>query len=185
MAAPRTMFDHVLNGLRGWPSQSAVTFEAELSSEVTIDPLPAGRCVHLNAGGKYETGCPAGVGKIFMPIFIFQYSDDYDVANDGGIENPGGWMSFNRPRIMGLVASGAYELETTEYDKQVTYEPNDALKSAQANTTAATGGVLSKGTPYTDPIVGIVSRGVKTLEQSNYVQALAFWPFVLPPTPGG
>ncbi len=192
MAVPRQMTAHTLEAPKGWPSPHAVDFRAKLSSNVSIDPVFAGRCVHLNTSGEYEMGLPdtaPAAGKIYMPIFLFQNSDDPDVANPGGItgsasDDPGGWMAVAPTGyILGLVGAGAYELETTEFEPVATagtYEPNDALTATNLNDNAVSGGRLTKGTPYTDPICGIVSRG--TFENSHRKSALAFWPHALLPT---
>lgn len=193
MAAPRQMTAHTLEAPKGWPSPHAVDIKSKLSPNVTVDPVFAGRCVHLNASGLYELGCPNGVssGKIHMPIWLFQNSDDPDVANLGGItgsesDEPGGWMAVAPVgNIMGLVAAGSYELETTEFEPESSlgssYEPGHALQATANNTNAVTGGRMTKGTPYTHQIVGIVSRAVYI--NSHRRSALPFWPFVLPPTP--
>jgi hypothetical protein len=187
------MTAHTLEAPKGWPSPHAVDFAAKISANVTIDPVFAGRCVHLNAVGEFEMGvpdtAPAG-GKIYMPIWLFQNSDDPDVQNDGGItgseeDEPGGWMAVAPTgKIMGLVGAGAYELETTEFEPESslgsTYEPNHALTATNSNSNAVTGGRMTKGTPYTHPIVGIVSRAV--FVNSHRKNALAFWPYVLLPT---
>ena len=187
MAAPRSILAHVLNPLKGWPSQSALDFSAKMSSTAlaAADPVFAGRCGYLDANGEYALGCPdaVGSGKIHMPIFFFSNSDDPDVQNDGGVsgtalDDPEGWAGVLRGNTLGLVATGGYELETTEFNTGQSYAPGDALQAATADD-----GVLKKGTPYTDPIVGIVSRGVKYLGQLPNRQTLAFWPIVLPATP--
>lgn len=193
MAAPRQMTAHTLDAPKGWPSPHAVDFRAKLSANVTIDPVFAGRCAHLNSVGEYEMGVPTAAPsglKIYMPIFLFQNSDDPDVANDGGItgsesDEPDGWMAVSPTGyIMGLVGAGAYELETTEFEPESslgdTYDPNHALTAVQSNSNSVTGGRLTLGTPYTDPIVGIVSRAV--FQNSHRKNALGFWPFVLPPS---
>lgn len=191
MATPRQMTAHTLDAKKGWPNMAAVDFRAKLSANVTIDPFYAGRCVYLNASGEYETGCPAGAtSKVNMPIWIFQNSDDPDVANDGGItgsssDDPGGWIAIAPVGyIMGLVGAGAYELETTEFEPESTlgtsYAPGDCLQAVNANTTALTGGRMTKGTRYTDMIVGTVSRAVT--QNAHGKNVLAFWPYVLPPT---
>lgn len=190
MATPVQMTQHTLTALKGWlPSDmSALDYTAKISANVTVDPVYSGKCVHLNDVGEFEMGCPNGTAaakKITMPLFVFQSSNDPDVSNPGGItgsvnDAPGGWMGISsRGYITGLVATGGYELETTEFDSTDTYVPNNSLKSAGSNSVAATS-QLTKGTCYVDPIVGIVSRVPYT--NSHRRPALAFWPYVLPPT---
>jgi len=189
------MTAHTLEAPKGWPSPHAVDTAAKLSANVTIDPFYAGRCAHLNDSGEYETGVPAvapSSKKVYMPIFLFQNSDDPDVANPGGItgsesDDPGGWMAVAPTgKIMGLVGgAGSFELETTEFEPEATvtggaYLPGDALQATNANTNAVTGGRITRGTPYTDHIVGSVSRA--TFTNSHGKQALGFYPVSIPPT---
>ncbi|HUU98849.1 MAG TPA: hypothetical protein VM487_24215 [Phycisphaerae bacterium] len=188
MSAPRQMTAHTLEAPKGWPSPHAVDFAAKLSANVTIDPLFAGRVVHLNAAGEYETGLPATIGKGHMPIFLFNNSDDPDVSNDGGdaATEAGVWVPLAPTgKMMGLVAVGAYELESTEFQSEAslgaTYAPGDCLTATNANTTAATGGRITRttnGLAYSAPVCGVVSRGVFT--NSHGRSALAFWPVWLP-----
>jgi hypothetical protein len=189
MATPSQMFKNTLNPLKGWPSPTALDFTGKLHSAVTIDPLPAGRCVHVHDieavayGPGTSGGTPrfkTGVIATQMGIFLFQGSADFDVANPGGTD----WYSIAPKGIMsGLVATGAYELETTEYDTAQTYTPNQALRavSNDSDATAGTGGgcLTNQGvTVGTNAFVGVVSRGTYTNAYGR--PALAFWPVYAP-----
>lgn len=188
MTVPRQMTAHTLEAAKGWPSQTAVDFSAKISANVTIDPFFAGRVVHLNSSGEFETGLPNTVGKGHMPIFLLQNSDDPDVSNPGGDASTeaGVWVSIAPTgKITGLVAAGAYELESTEFQSEsslgATYAPGDCLTATNANTTAATGGRITRttnGLAYGEPCCGVVSRGVIT--NSHGQSALCFWPVWLP-----
>jgi hypothetical protein len=179
MAAPRQMTEHTLNALKGWPSPHAVDHAAPLSESIDVANLPVlgGSVVRLNAAGKYELG----VGTLnVMPLFLFQNSDDPDVQNDGGdpATDKGVFVAITPSgKAMALVASGAYELTSTEFVDD-TYAPNDPLTSAIAGATA---GKIKKGTLYTDMIVGIVSRG--KVDNGYGFDAIAFWPTPVFPTP--
>jgi hypothetical protein len=106
------MFEHCLDELKGWPDESALDFDAFLSSNVTVDPVYGGACVHVNAQGEFELG----VGPIDMGIFLLQGSHELDVSNPGGTN----WTPIAPTgKMSGLVATGAYELETTEMDPAV------------------------------------------------------------------
>lgn len=191
MAAPSQMYNHTLNPLKGWPSPTALDFTGKLHSAVTIDPLPAGRCVHVHSieavayGPGTSGGVPlfkTGVTGTQMAVFLFQGSADFDVSNPGGTD----WYAIAPKGIMsGLVATGAYELETTEYDTGVTYLANEVLKAVAADTdaTAETGGgcLTNDAEVYTDAIVGVVSRGAYTNAYGR--ESLAFWPVYLPEDP--
>lgn len=180
MALPTKMTSHMLDALKGWPNPHALDFQAKLSSNVTIDPFYAGRVVHLNASGEFETG----VGTGDMPLFLFQSSNDPDVDNYGGDPSTDSdlpWVPVAPTGVMGaLVATGGYELWSTEYKSDETYHPNDKLTATVANTTLATGGVLKPGTLGTNCICGIVSRGVISRHNKS---VLAFWPTFLPVYP--
>jgi len=184
MAAPTQMFVHTLNPLKGWPSQTALDIGGKLHSAVTIDPLFAGRCVHVASldpptvtGGLNTPRYKTGVTGTKMGIFLFQNSNDPDVTNDGGTD----WYAIVPTGvILGLVATGAYELETTEYDTALTYAPNEPLRAISADTDATTGGRLTNaGFVFgTTAYVGVVSRGTFTNAYGR--SALAFWPVYAP-----
>lgn len=186
MAVPRQMTAHTLEAPKGWPSPHAVDFAAKLSANVTIDPVFSGRVVHLNASGEFEMGLPTAVGASHMPIFLFNNSDDPDVENPGGdaATVSGVWVAIAPTgKMMGLVAAGAYEMESTEFEAEATagtYAPGDPLSATADNTDATTGGRITKNgiTAYGDPLCGVVSRGV--LSNSHGQNALAFWPVWLP-----
>lgn len=186
MTVPRQMAAHTLEAPKGWPSQHAVDFSTKISSNVTIDTVFAGRCVHLNASGEFEMGLPNTIGACNVPMFLFQNSDDPDVANPGGdpATEKGVWVSLAPTgKIMALVALGAYELETTEFEPAATagtYAPGDPLTATADNANAVTGGRITRNgvTAYGTALCGIVSRGV--FENSHQKNALAFWPYVLP-----
>jgi hypothetical protein len=182
------MTAHTLEAPKGWPNPAAVDFAAKLSANVTIDPVFAGRVVHLNAAVEYEMGLPDVVGAGHMPIFLFQNSDDPDVSNDGGDASTeaGVWVAVAPTgKIMGLVACGAYELESTEFESEAslgtTYAPGDCLTATADNANATTGGRITRctnGLAYGEPVCGVVSRGVYT--NSHGKDAIAFWPTWLP-----
>lgn len=178
MAAPRQMTQHTLNALKGWPSPHAVDHAAVLSESIPEANLPVlgGSVVRLNAAGKYELG--VGTLKV-MPLFLFQNSDDPDVQNDGGdpATEKGVFIGITPSgKIMALVATGAYELTSTEFVDD-TYAPNDPLT---ADISGGNAGKIKKGVIYTDMIVGLVSRG--KVDNGFGFDAVAFWPTPVFPT---
>jgi hypothetical protein len=119
-----------------------------------------------------------------MPIFLLQNSDDNDVSNSGGTR----WYPIGPAgNITGLVAKGAYELETTEFDSANTYAPNEYLRCKSSSNSSTDGGlltnasvsVLEDGGSNPTAIVGVVSRGVRK-RQSDRNNVLAFWPIYKP-----
>lgn len=214
---PGQMFDHTLDGLKGWPSPTAVDISGTISSNVNInstgEDVRAGMCVHVasvTAGSPPEPVFEMGANVTKMPIFLWVGTDGYDVSNPGvpagvALGGTGGvlgtpgsgtvpaWIPI-RPtgRVNGLVAIGGYELETTEFDTDQSYSPNDPLRAVTSNTNADAGKLSNKGntgagnpgftasafTVYTDSVVGVVSRGAYVNKHGK--QALAFWPVYLP-----
>lgn len=184
MANPSQMFDNTLDAVKGWFHEAALDNSAKLSANVTIDPFDQGRVVHLNSSKEYESG----VKFANMAIFLLNSSDDPDVANPGGDY----WQAIAPTgKMSGLVATGAYELESSEYRSAGSYDPGQLLAAEVDNTTAATGGVLSDEddgaagltVPWqaggtTQAICGVVSTGVN--ENSHGVNVLRFWPVYLP-----
>lgn len=213
---PGQMFSYVMDALKGWPSPYAVDIDGTLSSNVNINstgnPVYAGMCVHVASvsspgGGTGTTnGVPIPVFEMGanlkkMPIFLWCGSNDWDVSNPGvpaGTVLGGttsvlpGWVPV-RPtgKLMGLVAVGGYELETTQFDTAQTYSPNQLLRAVTSNTDANAGKLTNQDasggqafatsdvlTTYTDSAVGVVSRGKYT--NKHGISALAFWPVYLP-----
>lgn len=189
MSTPRFMTDHTLETPKGWPCMSAVDYTAKFDATqlaaITGGVAFAGRCVHVANDGEFEFG----VTGTQMPIFLFQNSDDPDVSNYGG--NPatryGAWVPvLPAGYITGMVAKGAYELSTTEFDSSLTYLPNEMLYAA-TGTTLATCGVLTNagigGAAWPAiAAVGVVSRGrtPTTANNAHGVAELSFWPEYLP-----
>jgi hypothetical protein len=177
MAAPRPMTSKTLNALKGWPQLNAVDFHTEYDPSITVEVLP-GSVLHLNSDGRYIRG----VGnESVMPLFAFSSSIDFDVVNEA--PNPatekGNWVAINPTgQAVSLVAIGAYELVSTAFDPDETYDPNTALTSPLTTDNA---GKLVPGTLYTNMIVGIVSRGV--VDNGYGYDAVAFWPFPVFPNP--
>jgi hypothetical protein len=179
------MFVHALDHLKGWPSPSAVDSVAKLSSNVTVSPVYGGRVVHKNASGEFELGAAGWQ----MPIFLIQSSSDFDVANPGnGTVDPYGWNAIAPVGYMsGLVATGAYELESTEVVTGLTYAINDPLHApteAQC-TTAANAGLLynnrsfgAAGNQALQPGIDNVCAVVSQPKHLNHhrVNVVSFWP---------
>jgi hypothetical protein len=164
---PGQMYDHELNVKKGWPSPYAVDYAAPYADGES--GVNAGMVVSLDANGEFVRGL-ASTGA--MAIFVLQNMSDFDVLSDVG--NISGGVGS------GLVAEGAYELQTTEF---ITgdYNPNDPL--TVEGVVADDIGKLKVGTLYTDPIVGVVSAGQSDSEHNANIKFLAFWPVWLPPTP--
>lgn len=202
------MFDHTLVPLKGWPSPTALDFDSPLSTNVNINstgvPPQSGQVVH-----NTSLGFEMGAKLTQMPIFLWPGYADFDVTNPGvpaGVviggttTNLPAWVPI-RPtgKLSGLVATGSYELESTEFDTAQTYAINDLLRAVTSNTDANAGKLTNQDASggdgfataskcvWGDPtatnwesIVGVVSRGTYT--NANGKQVIAFWPVYLPGT---
>lgn len=164
-------------------------------------------------------GATAGSGD--MPIFLFQNSDDPDTGGGtgGGVGGSstisghtnafggdpsvdfGPWVAVTPTgKIMGLVAAGSYELQSTEYKTSLratsggtvaagtafTYAPGDTLTCVGGTgaQTSVLGGLICKGVAYKNAICGVVSRGEQQLVQGGQY-SLTFWPVWLPQNTAG
>lgn len=154
---PGQVFDHDLNVLKGWRNTSNLDKSAEPGANVT--GIVRGKVMYLDAAGAWALGVtPNG-----MSVFATGGQNDFDANGDVG--------NIQKNVVTGLVAIGAYELQSSEYVDAV-YAPNDTL-------TADATGDLTAGTPYVDQLCGVVSDGVVT--NSNNVSVLTFWGVWLPP----
>jgi len=188
MPAPNQMFEHALTAIKGWFEMAALDFAAKLSPNVTIEAY-GGRVVHLNAQQEFEMG----IANTQMAIFLLQNSSSFDVSNPG-LTLAGNFMHQSimpRGDMSGLVASGGYELQTTEFDQEPTraYAPNQLLTAKADNTDADTGGVITNDRAgaggsggavqqYVHAACGVVSRGQSLNEHG--VKVLTFWTIYLP-----
>lgn len=187
-AAPSLMFEHALSHPKGWFEPSALDFTAKLAAAVTIQAF-GGRVVHVNASGEFEMG----IANRQMPIFLLQADTDFDVSNPG-VTGAGNFMHqaiAPAGNMSGLVATGGYELESTEFDKSpaTPYANNHLLTAKATNNSQSQSGVLSNDRngaggsaglvrQYVDPACGVVSRGA--FKNEHNVDVLAFWPIYLP-----
>ena len=184
------MYEQALDPLKGWFHLSALDKSAKLAAALlaAATDVPAGRVAHLDASGEFALG---GSGTQ-MPIFLWNGSTHPDVTNNGvspttSVQH---WVAIAPTGVMsGLVATGGYELQTTEFDTTQTYAPNEPL-------TADADGILSNQTAvqYTNWICGICSWHVQGDNQSTAatspvgnnahgVSVLSFWTYFLPASP--
>lgn len=206
------MYVHALDPLKGWFQLSALDKSAKFDPSVISNGIAVypGRCVFCNDAGyftpdKCSTASNIGglvtASRCAMPIFLWAGTTDADVLNDGTALSQSisgtpiaNWIPVQPSGdAMGLVATGGYELQTTEYDTSTTvsYIPNRPLTVINGNSTASRGtattvngisyypnvGLLTSNsytsantalTPFTDLIVGICSPF--TQGQVNYLQ---------------
>lgn len=161
MTQPISMLEHVMNILKGNPSDIP-DLRKPLASAVSINMYP-GRIVHLNSSFQWVTG----VDAVAISYINFSQYQDYDVTPSGGTiaaatgddnywDNPDVGQST---MLHAYACAGGVEFESSEYASG-SYLPNVALTATAADTTQATGGQLKAGSPFIEPICGVVTQGV-------------------------
>jgi hypothetical protein len=138
---PPQMFDHELNPVKGWPQPHALDKSKPIAAgALTIN---RGMVCHIDpATNAVKPGAPSNA----VAMFAFPGDSDFDVRSDVG--------NIAGGNMMGLVALGALEVETTEY-VGAGFTPNTPL------TVVNVGADLGKVTPTAyksgASIVGYVS----------------------------
>jgi hypothetical protein len=161
---PGQNYDHVNIVISGWNGMHDLMYNAKFKAAEVFN---RGALVSLDSNGEFVAGLASGTA---MPLWANNATGDFDVDSDVG--------NFSATGIVGAyVATGGYEIRTTEYDTGGTYVPNTQL---EADTVTA-GYVTDKAIAYTTTqgeCVGVVSSGEHT---ENYGQGtLSFWPVYLP-----
>jgi hypothetical protein len=173
------MFEHGLDVKKGWFDMASLDYSAKLGS-VSFD-VPRGRVVHLELVGGKEVFLP-GVSGSHMAIFLLNGGGDADVSNPGTTAGGKFMHQAVSPsgKLSGLVATGGYEIATTEFDDTQTYVPGNLLTAGTSTSVASTGGVLTNqgAVQYVNAVCGVVSSGAST--NHNGVKTLSFWSVYLP-----
>jgi len=168
---PGQMFDHSLTELSGRATMHALDYSAVPADD---EEVYEGSVMTLDSNGQYVGGMGAGVANTQlyqhnapMAIFAIQGTNEFDANSDVG-NMSGGVQS-------GIVASGGYEVQTTEFVAG-TYNPNDLLTFATGDNR---GDVAIASDNYSDcHVCGVVSRGVETNAYSQSV--VSFWTVFCP-----
>jgi len=182
--APNLIYEHAVNVLRGYTEQgkTSLVVVAPMAAAVTATVYP-GRIVHLNSDHEFELGHAGSE----IPMVLLNAPGD-----PGANRNPetisGNWASQhgNRGGWSAIPCTAACEIETTEFDTAQTYVIGQFLAAVASNTLATGGrisnalgtGVASVSTPFTDAILGSVSR--EPSEIFSGVSRLAFLTYFLP-----
>lgn len=135
--------------------KTAMLSEAESDS---AEKIVRGSVVSLNEEGKFKLGCPVGSGNIYpMPMFARKNAYDPDVMTGAAGESTGETLATSvvGGRMAAYVATGGFELESSEFDKAATYKVNMALTANAAGKVVPAG----SGTVYgNQTVLGIVSQ---------------------------
>lgn len=175
--APNLITEKGLDVKKGWFDMAALDYDAKLSASVSFD-VPRGRVVHVDASGDFRPGAH----NTGVAIFLLNGSTDADVSNPGTTASGNFMHRAIAPtgKMSGLVATGGYEIASTEFDTGRTYTPGDLLTATASDSNATTGGRITNEsvTQYVTPVVGVVSSG--KAKNHNGVFALSFWTVWLP-----
>jgi len=158
---PAQNYDHLLVAVSGYHGMHDLQFKAGIAAN---QAWFRGSLVSLASVSELKAGC----GDLEMPLWAINATADFDVASDVG-NTAGGAVAT-------LVATGGYELKTTEFVRTNQYAANDFLTAGLG---ADLGKVTLAPTDWTTRLVcGVVSAGVET---DTYGQSvLRFWPVFLP-----
>ena len=162
------MTGHVCVAVKAPPPNWRLTFSAPGAS---VDAqINEGSLVSLNADGEFVLGCGAGTGtNLPMPMWSCKGIDNLGTIAYGGNAFAGNYDA--------LVATGGFEIQTSEYDKTATYAVNDAIIPDAAHPGLVTKSV--EGAYGAAPVVGIVSQGTG-LEGVTGAESLTFWSVFIP-----
>lgn len=180
MSNPAQMFDHELNGVKGfipaspWVVDKALDLHADITDPSTVN---AGAVVHMDPSTstwKLGRGTVSRAGTTApMPFLVFQNGDDFDVLGDNGNITGAADSGAQRARVMGVAVNMGAEIESTEFE-DADYEPGDLLDAD-----ATTGKLQLVATSGAAMILGVVSDGIIQSEHgdragSNIKQLLRF-----------
>lgn len=180
--APDLPFEHGIDIKKGWFDMASLDYSAKLGAAVEFT-LPRGRVVHLEHVDGKEVFLP-GVRATDVAIFLLNGSADADVANDGMTRSGKFVQQAISPsgKLSGVVATGGYEIDSTEFDSNRSYVAGDLLTAPTGTCYGErnTAGVLTNNSvvQYVNPVVGVVSSGKHV--NHNGVSTVSFWSVWLP-----
>ena len=189
MAVPTQMFTNTLDAIKGWFHEAALDHSAgftpgQVDNASVAITYKQGMCVSLASTGLYQLG----IDGTNVAIFLLNGEEDPDVAN-ASFAGSGEWVSIGPSgTLSGLVATGGYELETTEYVDGA-YTIGAPLKSTM--TSVANPGLLQRGTVFLENCVGSVSKAQVLANANGHVKnshgqsVLRFWPVWSPAANAG
>ncbi len=128
MAGYPQMFEQALDVVRGPHESTSVLKILQIAPDVQHGDtaLPPGRGVHINSNGQWEPGATGNQ----IPFLLWNGKDSLDV-HISGISPVTGTTHyityFPTGAATAFYTAGAFEFQTTEFDKDRTYAPNDPL----------------------------------------------------------
>lgn len=160
------MTGHVCVAVKGPPPNWRAEFSAQ-GADINQE-IHEGSLISLNENGQFVLGCPAGTGANRpMPMWSCKDKNNAGVVQYGGNVFAGNYH--------GLVATGGYEIETSEFNADETYAVNDMLMPGEAGkVTKATGAAYGAF-----PVVGVVSCAVD-MNRTCACKTIRFWSTYIP-----
>jgi len=195
------MFEQALDAVKGWFHLSALDKSAKLNNDLLTSAtvVPAGRVAVLDDVGEFILNRAAGATlttrETAMPIFLWNGSDHPDVYNDGTSPTTATvhWYGISPTGVMsGLVATGGYELQTTEFNTALTYLVNQPLTASNLGVLTNAGitqfgtwicGICSSHVQGDNQVTGTVQTaapGSPVGLNAHGVAVLTFWTYFLP-----
>ena len=201
MAITRTdqlsrQLEHAAVIAHGAHPEYRLEFPAEVDGTVAdYDKIYQGSVVSLNASGKYVIGCGVGTG-VNYPVPCISMKNVFDPDVTTGKLGTSTFVTGSSTTVLpdyrkttwsavggvitAIPCTGGYEIETTEFDTDATYAPNDALIPGTdtfiGKVVKATASTADLGTA---PIVGFVSKAAFKVE--SYGQdRISFWTNFIP-----
>lgn len=170
------MYDHELVVVRGPAPQHRLEYFAPRATGVEYI---RGSVISAKDDGSIQLGCPVGTaGNRPMPMFAIQGTADLDAYTDEYNTSVGVQSA--------VVATGGFEVATTEFDATATYKVNDLLTCDENGKV-----VKATGDAYgSEVIVGVcsIARSASGVQNTIGVQTtnsygkalLTFWTVYLP-----
>lgn len=169
MQTVKAMYEQACDVRRGnLPSSTySLVCHAPFEKTVQLDQVQKGTVVHLvrdsaTSAPAMRVGLPAATDtpNNAMPMFVIPGGHDFDTAGGAYEYSMQLYSHPDNPYQKGsaaLLASGAFELFSTAFDGNFTYEPNTPLTASSA---PGLEGLLTPGKYYQDIICGVVSQGL-------------------------
>ena len=201
MAITRTdqlsrQLEHAAVIAHGAHPEYRLEFPAEVDGTVAgFDKIYQGSVVSLNASGKYVIGCGNGTG-VNYPVPCISLKNVFDPDVTTGKLGTSTFVTGSSYTVLpdyrkstysavggkttAIPCTGGYEIETTEFDTEAEYAPNDAVVAGTGDylgkVVKATASTADIGTA---PVIGFVSRS-KFKVESYGQDRISFWTNFIP-----
>ena len=183
--SPTQNYDHLLVPISGYDGMHDLQYHAV---PAVAEVFNRGSLISLDATGHWITGTGA-VDSRAMPCWAINASADLDAGGDPAEQgNIAGARDRQDGQLLGgiaaFVATGGFELVTTEFDGAAPALAAYLLGNAPLIHDAVTPGFVTAGTlvgalpAIAESQVGVVSKGVRTEKYGQSV--LQFWPIYNP-----